>query len=97
MLIQGNIGKTNKDLYEASDKCKSNPDRHDNTGEEDELKFLVSNEFNLVWKALSKGSSGDFDFKELIMSISGTIGHKIDGCFHFNNKQSLVLNNDLME
>ncbi|WP_250310522.1 conjugal transfer protein TraH [Rickettsia endosymbiont of Oedothorax gibbosus] len=97
-LIQGNIGKTSKDMYEASDKCKNNPDRHGNSGEEDELKSLLGNEFNLVWKALSKGSSGDLDFKELIMSISGTIiGRKIDGRFHFNNKPSLVLNNDLLE
>lgn len=97
-LIQGNIGKTNKDMYEASDKCKSNPDRFGNSGEEDELKSLLGNEFNLVWKALSKGSSGDLDFKELIMSISGTIiGRKTDGRFHFNNKPSLVLNNDLLE
>ncbi|MFU7501958.1 MAG: conjugal transfer protein TraH [Candidatus Tisiphia sp.] len=97
-LIQGNIGKTSKDMYEASDKCKNNPDRHGNSGEEDELKSLLGNEFNLVWKALSKGSSGDLDFKELIMSISGTIiGRKIDGRFHFNNKPSLVLNNALLE
>lgn len=97
-LIQGNIGKTSKDMYEASDKCKNNPDLHGNSGEEDELKSLLGNEFNLVWKAFSKGSSGDLDFKELIMSISGTIiGRKIDGRFHFNNKPSLVLNNDLLE
>ena len=32
------------------------------------------------------------------MSISGTIiGRKIDGSFHFSNKPSLVLNNDLLE
>ena len=97
-LIKGNIGKSNKDMYEASDKCKSNPDRHGEAGDEDELKSLLGDEFNLVWKALGKGSGGDLDFKELIMSISGTIiGRKIDGSFHFNNKQSLVLNNDLLE
>jgi len=97
-LIKGNIGKSNKDMYEASDKCKSNPDRHGEAGDEDELKSLLGDEFNLVWKALGKGSGGDLDFKELIMSISGTIiGRKIDGSFHFNNKPSLVLNNDLLE
>ena len=97
-LMQGNIGKSNKDMYEASDKCKNNPDRYGNNGEEDELKSLLGNEFNLVWKALGKGSGGDLDFKELIMSISGTIiGRKIDGSFHFSNKPSLVLNNDLLE
>lgn len=97
-LMQGNIGRSNKDMYEASDKCKNNPDRYGENGEEDELKSLLGNEFNLVWKALSKGSGGDLDFKELIMSISGTIiGVKKDGSFHFSNRPSLVLNNDLLE
>lgn len=97
-LMQGNIGKSSKDMYEASDKCKNNPDRYGDQGEEDELKSLLGNEFNLVWKALGKGSGGDLDFKELIMSISGTIiGRKIDGSFHFSGKPSLVLNNDLLE
>jgi hypothetical protein len=95
-LIQGNIAKSSKDMYEASDKCKNNPDRHGDTGKENELKSLLGNEFNLVWKALGKDDV--IDFKELIMSISGTIiGRKIDGSFHFNNKPSLVLNNDLLE
>ena len=97
-LMHGNIGRSNKDMYEASDKCKNNPDRYGENGEEDELKSLLGNEFNLVWKALGKGSGGDLDFKELIMSISGTIiGRKIDGSFHFSGKPSLVLNNDLLE
>ena len=97
-LMKGNIGRSNRDMYEASDKCKSDPDRHGEIGDEDELKSLLGDEFNLVWKALGKGSGGDLDFKELIMSISGTIiGRKVDGSFHFNNKASLVLNNDLLE
>ena len=97
-LMQGNIDKSSKDMYEATDKCKNNPDRYGTKGEEDELKSLLGNEFNLVWKALGKGSGGDLDFKELIMSVSGTIiGRKIDGSFHFSNRPSLVLNNDLLE
>ena len=97
-LMKGNIHTNNKDMYEASEKCKANPDRHGTAGDEDELKSLLGNEFNLVWKALGKGKGGDLDFKELIMSISGTIiGRKVDGSFHFNNKASLVLNNDLLE
>jgi len=97
-LMQGNINPANKVMYEASEKCKSNPDRYGEKGEDNELKSLLGNDFNLVWKALGKGSGGDLDFKELIMSISGTIiGRKIDGSLHFSNKPSLVLNNDLLE
>ena len=97
-LVQGNIDKSSKDMYEASDKCKTNPDRHGTKGEEDELKSLLGNEFNLVWKALGKGSSGDESFKEMIMSVSGTIiGRKVEGSYHFANKPSLILNNDLLE
>jgi len=97
-MMQGNIHNTNKDMYEATDQCKTNPDRHGNKGEEDELKSLLGNEFNLVWKALGKDPKNATDFKELIMSISGTIiGRKVDGSFHFTNKSSLVLSNDLLE
>ena len=97
-MMQGNIHNTNKDMYEATDQCKTNPDRHGNKGEEDELKSLLGNEFNLVWKALGKDAKNATDFKELIMSISGTIiGRKVDGSFHFTNKPSMVLSNDLLE
>jgi conjugative transfer pilus assembly protein TraH len=97
-MMQGNIDKSSRDMYEATDKCKTNPERHGAKGEEDELKSLLGNEFNLVWKAMGKGKGGDLDFKELIMSVSGTIiGRKIDGSFHFSNKPSLVLSNDLLE
>ncbi len=97
-MMQGNIHNTNKDMYEATDQCKTNPDRHGSKGEEDELKSLLGNEFNLVWKALGKDPKNAVDFKELIMSISGTIiGRKVDGSFHFTNKPSLVLSNDLLE
>jgi conjugative transfer pilus assembly protein TraH len=97
-LMQGNINKFNKDFYQAMEKCKDNPDRHGELGKEDELKSLLGNEFNLVWKAIAKSNTGDTDFKELIMSVSGTIiGRKVDGSFHFTSKPSLVLSNDLLE
>jgi len=97
-MMQGNINKSSRDMYEATDKCKSNPDRHGDTGKDDELKSMLGSEFNLIWKALSKAEGGDLSFKELIMSVSGTIiGKKVDGSFHFTNKPSLVLNNDLLE
>jgi hypothetical protein len=71
-------------------------------GEENELKSLLGDEFNLVWKGVSKGSAGegaaDNHFKEMIMSVSGTIiGKKLDGRFVFTSKPSLVLSNDLLE
>jgi conjugative transfer pilus assembly protein TraH len=100
-LMQGNINKSSKDMYQAMDKCKLDPDRHGELGKDDELKSLLGNEFNLVWKAISQGKNkdaGDSSFKELIMSVSGTIiGRKIDGSFHFTSKPSLVLSNDLLE
>lgn len=85
-------------MYESTDKCKTNPERYGNSGENNELKSLLGNEFNLVWKALGQGSGGDLEFKELMMSVSGTIiGQKVDGSYHFTNKTSLVLSNDLLE
>ena len=97
-LMQGNIHQTSKDMYEATEKCKANPERHGNKGENDQLQSLLGNEFNLVWKALSKGEGGQLDFKELIMSVSGTIiGRKVNGSFEFQHKPSLVLKNDLIE
>ena len=97
-MMQGNISKSNKDLYESTETCKNNPDGYGNKGEGDELKSLLGDEFNLVWKAMGNGNGGDLGFKELIMSVSGTIiGRKVDGSFHFTNKTSLVLSNDLLE
>lgn len=97
-MMQSNITKSSKDMYEATDKCKANPDRHGNTGADSELESLLGNEFNLVWKALGKGNDENGDLKELMMSISGTvIGRKVDGRFHFMNKPSLILSHDLLE
>ena len=97
-LMQGNVSKASKDMYQASDQCRNNSERHGSVGEEDVLKSLLGNEFNLVWKALGKGQGGQEDFKELIMSVSGTIiGRKVDGSFHFSNKPSLVMSNQLLE
>jgi hypothetical protein len=97
-MMQSNINKSSRDMYEATDKCKSNPDRHGDTGKNDELKSMLGNEFNLVWKALSKTDGSDLGFKELILSVSGTIiGRKVEESFQFTNKPSLVLNNDLLE
>lgn len=97
-LMQNTIGKSSQDMHQAMEKCKANPDQYGERGKEDELKSLLGNEFNLVWKAIGKGHGGDVAFKELIMSVSGTIiARKIDGSFHFTNKPSLIINNELLE
>ena len=98
-MMRGNINKESKDMHESSEKCKSNPDGNKGTGEENELKSMLGDEFNLVWKALSQGSGdGDKSFKELIMSVSGTIiGKKVNGSLELRNKPSLVLSSDLLD
>lgn len=98
-MMQNNlISNNSKDMYESTDKCKLDPDRYGKTGEDNELKSLLGDEFNLVWKAITRGDGEDFGFKELMMSVSGTIiGRKIDGRYHFMPKPSLVLSNDLLE
>lgn len=99
-MMQGNMQGSNRDMYESTDKCKINPDRHGAVGANDELKSLLGHEFNLVWQAISLGANAgsDKEFKELIMSVSGTIiGKKTDGKYHFSAKPSLILSNDLLE
>ncbi len=98
-MMQDNfIGGRSKDMYDSTNKCKSNPDRYGDEGEEDKLKSLLGNEFNLVWKALSEENNKDNHFKEIIMSISGTvIGRKIDGAYQLKAKSSLILSNDMLE
>jgi conjugative transfer pilus assembly protein TraH len=99
-MMQGNMVRANRDMYESTDRCKSNPDQHGRSGEDDELKSLLGDEFNLVWKAITKGTAegADHRFLEMIMSVSGTIiGRKIEGRYHFTPKPSLVLSNDLLD
>lgn len=97
-MMQGNIAGSKKDMFESSEQCKANPDYYGEVGEKDELKSLLGNEFNLVWKAITKDMGDDDSFKELIMSVSGTIiGRKVNGSYQFTPKPSLVLSNDLLE
>ena len=97
-MMQGNAsGSRPKDMYDATDKCKTDPDRYGDPSEQDNFKSLLGNEFNLVWKALGKEQT-DSEFKELIMSISGTIvGRKVNGAFEFKAKPSLIVNDDMIE
>ncbi len=101
-MMQSNMLSSSRDLFDATEKCTDNPGTHGNTGEDDELKALLGDEFNLVWKALSQGNSSSNsetnNLKELMMSISGSvIGIKQDGAYHFQNLTSLVLSEDLIE
>jgi len=99
-MMQGNLpGNARTDMYDVTEKCKSNPDSYGNSGENDQLKSLLGNEFNLVWKAI-KGDNGalDREFKELIMSASGTIIGRKDGDHYvFTGKPSLLMSQKLLE
>lgn len=97
-MMQSNASRQSKDMFETSEKCKSNPDRYGSNGEDDELVSLLGDSFNLVWKSIGSGGPSDRDFKELIMSVSGTIiGRKVDGSYQFTNKPSLVMKEQLLE
>jgi len=98
-MMQSNVTRDSRDMYESTDKCKTDPDRFGNAGEDDELESLLGDDFNLVWKAITKGTaSTDNNFKELIMSVSGTIiGRKVDGRFIFTPKPSLVVSDEMLE
>ena len=99
-MMQANMrGNEKTDMYDVTEKCKANPDEHGTKGEDGELKSLLGNEFNLVWKAI-KGNDGNTDreFKELIMSASGTIIGRKDGDHYvFTGKPSLLMSQKLLE
>ncbi len=72
-LTRSNIGGQSADLWDATRNCEERPDSNDNLGT-DETKNLLPDEYNIVWKALTKnGSINDQQFLELLMSISGTL------------------------
>jgi conjugative transfer pilus assembly protein TraH len=99
-MMQSNLpGNVRSDMYDATERCKNNPDTYGVSGEDNELKSLLGNEFNLVWKAI-KGDNGalDREFKELIMSVSGTIIGRKDGDHYiFTGKPSLLMSQELLE
>jgi hypothetical protein len=99
-LMQANVGREARDMAEAVDKCHSNADQFgDNRGASNELESLLGDQFNLVWKALSRsGSIESVQFKELIMSVSGSIiGQKVDGSMSYKNLPSLVDGDNMVE
>ena len=98
-MMKSNIQEASSDLFEATESCTDNPDRFGAEGEDDQLKSLLGDNFNLVWKALSQGdSSAKTGLKELMMSISGSvIGTKTEGVMAISNLPSLVEKEDLIE
>jgi conjugative transfer pilus assembly protein TraH len=74
------------------------PQKHTVRNGDGEFGSMLGDEFNLVWKALSKGAGGDKHFKELMMSVSGTIiGKKEDGRYKFTSKPSFLQDKELLE
>jgi len=98
-LTKSAIAKGDSDLHEATQKCQDNPDRHGETGDNDQLQSMLPDNFNLVWKALSHGDgNAPTGMKELIMSISGSIiGTKADGISTIATLPSLLEKEDLLE
>lgn len=79
----------------ADIRKKSVADKADSTMGNKELENILIDNFNLVWRALDKKaakSDGARSFKELLMSISGTIIGKKDE----NSKRSISLKKSLV-
>ena len=98
-MMKSNILSASSDMFEATENCTDNPDRYGESGDEDQLKSLLGDNFNLVWKALSQGDhTAKTGLKELMMSISGSvIGRKEDGVMSLSSLPSLVEKEDLIE
>ncbi|MDX1923621.1 MAG: conjugal transfer protein TraH [Rickettsiaceae bacterium] len=98
-MMESNETGSNRDMFQTTTRCA------DSAGErilksDGEFESMLGDEFNLVWKALSKGeqSSAISGLKELMMSISGTITRKKeDGRFKFASYPSLIVDKELLE
>lgn len=98
-LTKSSLSRGGSDLAEASQKCQDNPDRYGEIGDDNELKAMLPDNFNLVWKTLSHGNgSAPTGMKELIMSISGSIiGSKENKISTISALPSLIEKEDLLE
>lgn len=87
------------DMADIRDKSKN--DTRDPTKSNRELESLLGDNFNLVWKALDKKIDNGGDargFKELLMSISGTIiGKKDENSKHSVIHKKSLVNKELIE
>ena len=98
-LVKNAVKNDADDLAEATKDCQQDADRHGEAGDKDELKSMLSDNYNLVWKALSQGDgAAPNGMKELMMSITGSIiGEKIGGQVSIRALPSLVESEDLLE
>lgn len=93
-MMNANIAGGNNDMFETSAKCQAEAGYAHPVNSKDSM----PNQFNLVWAALSKGSISDSNFKELMMSVSGTIlVKKEDGRYVFRYLPSLVTDKDFLK
>jgi conjugative transfer pilus assembly protein TraH len=97
-LMQNAALKNGTDLYKANQICANGASPYGDPADTEELKSLLGDNFNLVWKALSKGSIDSVEFKELMMSVAGSlIAQKIEGGLNLKPLASLVVDSSLLE
>lgn len=99
-MAGNHVGRSNPDLYAVTERCDDDPTSTSEQGADNELKSLLGDEFNLVWKALSQGDgSPEKSLKELMMSISGSVISQKDhdGTIGMQLLPSLVEKEELIE
>jgi conjugative transfer pilus assembly protein TraH len=99
-MMEANAFDTDQDLFATSKKCHGKVGEPIDPARKEHKEFedMLGDEFNLVWKALSKGTGAETNFRALMMSVSGTIiSKKIDGRFIFSHKPSLLEDKELLE
>lgn len=95
-MMNSNFQGSNRDMFETTKNCQAKAGENDSLYSE-ELKDNLRGNFNLVWKLLGSGST-DGNFKELMMSVSGTlIVKKEDGRYKFQYLPSLIIDKDFLE
>ena len=95
-MMKANASGSRKDMFETTRSCQDRAG--EGQGVDDKFESMLGDEFNLVWKALSKGTGADSNLKELMMSVSGTIiGIKRDGGYVFTSKPTLLQDKALLE
>lgn len=73
--MEANAFGSDADMFATTKRCQAEAGAPSDPSKKESKEFedMLGDEFNLVWKALSKGVGGDNDFKALMMSVSGTI------------------------
>lgn len=99
-MAGNHVGRNDPDLYKITERCDDDPSSTSEQGADNELKSMLGDEFNLVWKALSQGDGApEKGLKELMMSISGSVISQKDhdGTIALISLPSLVEKDDLIE